>query len=154
MYRFSKLTTCLMAFSAMILIACGGVGTNVVVHPYQGSYGGNGTYRSYDTNGNPLDSGNGIPLPVNGSISETGEVNLRLYFPDQQQGFHDNFRGNVSPNGAAGGDYLDAVVPGVQTGNLMTYTATMTVNGSKVEFVYISPRSWGSVRGVLTMTKL
>ena len=123
------------------------------MHLYQGFYGGNGTCRSYDTNGNPLDSGNGIPLPVSGSISETREVNLRLYFPDQQQGFHDNFRGNIFPNGAAGGDYLDAVVPGVQTGNLMTYTATMTINGSNVEVVYISPRSWGSKRGVLTMMK-
>ncbi len=123
------------------------------MHLYQGFYGGNSTYRSYDTNGNPLDSGDGIPLPVSGSISETGEVNLRLYSPDQQQGFHDNFRGSVSPYGAAGGAYLDAVVPGVQPGNLMTYTATMTINGNKVEVVYIRPRSFGSVRGVLTMTK-
>ena len=134
------------------LLACGGGGASVSQNQFAGTWSGTGTWRTYNSSGVPNGSA-GNPIPIDGTVSGTGEVNIKLHFPDQVAGFHDNMRGTVTEGGTASGAYLDAVIPGTQAGFLFSYNAVFTRIGNQLTIVYqadYSPGN-GSARGTLTI---
>ena len=113
------------------VIACGGGGASVSQNQFSGTWAGTGTWQTFNSSGVP-NGGGATALPIDGSVSATGEVNIKIHFPDQVAGFHDNMRGAVTEGGTASGDYLDAVIPGTQAGYLFSYNAVFNRTGNQL----------------------